>query len=213
MTDTTPPLIWGMTLIFIVLELAFQLSDRGMLPWDDLRLQSWFVLAFLDVEFDAALAGESTRATLWTSMVTYAFLHGGLVHLLMNGVIFLSLGGPLLKTLGTAKFLILFAATAVGGAVAFGLIAETRAALVGASGVLFGFIGALKAWEWRYLKTYNMAKDRFWRTIAGLVVLNLVLFFMFPGGGLAWEAHLGGFIAGFALAPILAPKAMGPAPF
>jgi len=218
MRNDTKPLIWAMLLIFIGLELAFQLSDRGLFPIDRFRWEGYVVLGFWDQIFEAVLRGEAVPRPFaswmaWTSLVTHAFVHGGLIHLLMNGVVFLSLGTILMERLGTAKFLALFAGTAAAGALIFGLISESDGPLVGASGALFGFIGALKAWEWKYLRTYRLSMERFWRTIGGLVLLNALLFFLFPGGALAWEAHLGGFVAGLALAPLLAPRAMGPAPF
>ena len=98
-------------------------------------------------------------------------------------------------------------------ALVFAMIADVDGPLVGASGALFGFFGALKRWEWIWLQETGLPKQRFWRTIGGLVIINVILFFGYPGGIVAWEAHLGGFIAGWFLAPALAPGRAGPAPF
>lgn len=208
-----PPIVWAMLGIFILFEAAFWASDSGILPFRDLRWEVYKQLAFFDLYFEGMRDGVAVPWTLWSSFLTYAFLHGGLLHLAMNGVFFLSVGGLLSRALGPARFLILFAVTAISGALVFALITDFNGPLVGASGSLFGFIGALKAWEWRYIRATGASAQGFWRTIAALVAINVLLAYLMPGGGgLAWEAHLGGFIGGFLIAPILAPRFAGPSP-
>lgn len=208
-----PPVVWGMLGIFVFFEALFWASDVGAIPFTDLRWEVYKQLAFFDLYFDRVQRGAPVPWTLWTSFLTHAFLHGGLLHLAMNGVFFLSVGGMLSRALGAGRFLILFVVTAVAGALMFGLIAETNAPMVGASGALFGFIGALKAWEWRYIRATGASAQSFWRTIAALIAINVLLaFVMMGGGGLAWQAHLGGFIGGFLIAPILAPRFAAPSP-
>jgi membrane associated rhomboid family serine protease len=114
--------------------------------------------------------------------------------------------------------MLLFAGTAVAGALTFGLLADTGmqfVPMVGASGALFGFLGAMKRWEWRYVSAYDLPKRRFWSTILALVAVNVLLTVGLAGagGGVAWEAHLGGFVAGWLAAGALTPKrgmAIGP---
>ena len=157
--------------------------------------------------------GREVPFEFWTSFLTYAFLHGGLMHLALNGAIILGLGGMLANGLGTARFLVLFAVTTIAGALVFALMTDSQGPLVGASGAIFGFFGALKRWEWRYIRETGAPANRFWGTIGGLVAINVLLAFAYPGdGALAWEAHLGGFVAGFLIAPLLAPHASGPSP-
>lgn len=208
-----PSIVWAMLAIFVAFEAAFWAAAGGFGPVEDLRWEVYKKLAFFDVYFEGVRGGLQVPWTFWTSFISYAFLHGGLLHLAMNGVFFLSVGGMLSRALGPVRFLILFVVTSVIGALVFGLIAETNGPMVGASGALFGFIGALKAWEWRYIRTTGASAQGFWRTIAALVAINVLLAFIMPGGGgLAWEAHLGGFIGGFLIAPILAPRFAAPSP-
>ncbi|MEM1164199.1 MAG: rhomboid family intramembrane serine protease [Pseudomonadota bacterium] len=208
-----PPLLWVMAAIFVGFELTFALAESGLFGRTDLRVEVYLRGAFLDFYFDRALAGESPPGWFWTSFVTYAFLHGGMLHLLMNTAVFLGLGSYIAHGIGLPRFLILFGVTAIAGAVAFGLIAKTNGPMIGASGVVFGFIGALKRWEWKYIQRTGAPANRFWGTIIALILINLLLLLYFPGdGGLAWEAHLGGFVAGFLIAPLLAPHAAGPSP-
>lgn len=211
--DGAPPLVWAMATVFVLFELAFQASDAGLLPWGDLRWQIYLRLAFFDILFDGALAGHQVPNWLWSSFFTYAFLHGGMLHLFMNGAIFLALGAVLCRLLGPARFVVLFLVTAAGGAALFGLVAEVDGPLVGASGVLFGFFGVLKRWEWRWIALTGASSQRFWGTILGLTAINVLLFFAYSDGVVAWEAHLGGFVAGWLIAPVLAPGRAAPSPF
>ena len=208
-----PPLIWAITGIFVVIEGIFQLGDAGILGVADLRWQGYFRLAFFQPLFNAGLVGEAVPFTTWTGLLTHAFVHGGAVHLLVNSAVFLALGGMIANAIGTVRFLILFVVTALGGILLLTTISTFNGPVVGASGVVFGLFGAVKRWEWRHIQTTGAPSNRFWGTIIALIIMNLALAFYFPfNGALAWEAHLGGFIAGFLIAAPLAPRLSGPAP-
>lgn len=212
-----PPLIWAMAVIFIGFEIAVQMADAGILPWPDLQSRLLLNLAFFDPYGPtvAMLEAAGVRPAImrWASALTYAFLHGGVLHLVMNGVIFLALGGAVANMIGGARFVILFCVTAFAGALAFGLISAAEGPLVGASGAIFGLFGALKRWEWRWIQATGAPANRFWGTILALTLMNVALFFFYPGdGAVAWEAHLGGFVAGWLIAPFLAPGRAGPSP-
>lgn len=213
-----PKIVWAMAFVFVAFEAAFQLSEIGVLPWPDLRWDVVSRLGFFDLYFNAALSGaDAPPPEFWTSFLTYGFLHGGLLHLAMNTAVFLGLGGMLAHALGPVRFVVLFLATSAAGALVWGLLYssdQTLAHLVGASGALFGFIGALKRWEWRWIAATGASSRRFWGTLLALALLNILLGFAVPpgGGGIAWQAHLGGFIGGWLLAPLLAPGRAGPSP-
>lgn len=206
-----PAPIWLLFGAMALIEAAFQAADAGVLGPSDLRLAAYVDYAFLDVLFDNWLAGGGAGPNFHLRFVSHAFLHGGLLHIALNGVIFLALGGVLWRILGPARFAALFVVTAVAGAVTFGLMAEARGPLVGASGVIFGFFGIFKAWEWRWIRFTGAPPTRFWGTIIGLTAINVILAFG-PLGAVAWQAHLGGFVAGFALGPLLAPGRRAPSP-
>lgn len=211
-SNAGPPVVWGLTLIFIFFEALFQLSDAGILQ-QDIRWQVYLRMAFFDLYFEGVRNGASVPIQFWTSFLTHSLLHGGMLHLCMNTAIFLSLGSMLARGLGTQRFLVLYAVSAFGGALLFALVADAGGPLVGASGALFGFIGALKRWEWRWLAATGASPRRFWGTILGLAAINVLLALMFQGAEIAWEAHLGGFIAGWLIAPVLAPGRAAPSPF
>lgn len=140
-----------------------------------------------------------------TMFVTYAFLHGGLLHLLGNMVAVLALGGIAVARVGQAGFALLYAVSAIGGGIGFAMFGTTEAPMVGASGAVFGLIGAWKFWEWQLRQHLGSPMRPLWTSIAGLVVLNVVLWLLL-GGLLAWEAHLGGFLAGVLFGAIVTPS-------
>ncbi|MDC1399675.1 rhomboid family intramembrane serine protease [Yoonia sp.] len=78
--------------------------------------------------------------------------------------------------------------------------------MVGASGALFGLIGGLLAWTYVDRFTYNEGLWPIARAVLILVALNLVLWWAMDGQ-LAWQTHLGGFIAGWVVALLIDPRA------
>ncbi len=198
------PMLWAMAAVMVGLELVFAAERAGLAPGALGRWPVYKHFAFGDPIFEHVRAGGFDPRILWTP-VTHAFLHGGLVHLVVNGAVFLGLGNALVRAAGPGRFLVTFAVTAAAGTLAFALIEETRAPLVGASGALFGFLGMITAWQERALRRAGIGRAPIWKRIAGLVALNLILA-LGLGGLLAWQAHLGGWIAGWLLAYAFPPR-------
>jgi membrane associated rhomboid family serine protease len=140
-----------------------------------------------------------------TMFFSYTFLHGGLLHLVGNMVAVLALGGIVVARIGQKGFLLLYATTAFGGAIAFAMLSSSEVPMVGASGAVFGLIGAWKFWEWQLRQHFGSSMRPLWRSLAGLFALNVALW-VFMQGLVAWEAHLGGFIAGVLFAAIVTPS-------
>jgi membrane associated rhomboid family serine protease len=210
MRQGAPAAIWTLAGAFVLIELVLSAGDIGMAP-RDLRTWAYAGFAFFDPFFDAARRGEPVPAQLWWSFLSHAFLHGGLLHMAMNTAVFLALGAHVSRAVGTTAALLLFLGTAIGGAVGFGLIADTGGRfipMVGASGALFGYLGAMKRWEWRFLSENALPRRRFWGTLLGLALINVLLTvgLSVDGGGVAWETHLGGFVAGWLGAGALRPR-------
>ena len=136
--------------------------------------------------------------------VTYAMLHGGFLHLIGNMIAVLALGGIVVARIGQQGFLLLYVISCIGGAAGFALLSNSTSPMVGASGAVFGLIGAWKFWEWQLRRHTGAAMGPLWRSLAGLAGLNVLLWLLLSGL-LAWEAHLGGFLAGAAFAAIVTP--------
>ena len=132
--------------------------------------------------------------------LTYGFLHAGALHFLFNMITLFSLGRPLVADLGPGRFFALYAAGLVGGGLGYALLSGLPQPMVGASGALFGMAGAL-VWrhfvaDWQALAPLSALRAALW-PIALLVGMNVVMY-LAMNGQLAWEAHLGGALAGMA---------------
>lgn len=132
-------------------------------------------------------------------LVTSAFLHYGLLHILFNMYALYILGPPLEEHLGRWRFATLYGLSALGGSVVVYLFSPLNAATAGASGAIFGLFGATLV----AAKRLNL--DVRW--LIGLIVVNLVITFSFPG--ISWQGHIGGLVTGalVAAAYVYAPRA------
>ncbi len=130
----------------------------------------------------------------WWRIVTGGFLHAGLLHLGMNMALLWMLGKQLEPYLGRARFAALYFACLVGGS--FGaLVVSPTVGTVGASGAVFGLMGAAVVAQRR------LGIDVWRNGIGGLVIINLLLTFAVPG--IAVGAHVGGLIIGVAVGALV----------
>ncbi len=162
----------------------------------------------------------------FTTPFTYAFLHGGIAHLAINMVWLLAFGSPLANRLGAVRFLVFWAATALAAAALhWALHPLDQAPLVGASGAISGMMGAAARFGFRIDRTGG--RPRFGGPLLGFpeilrsrgvlvflgvwMAVNLVTGLVGLGAGessaIAWEAHIGGFLAGFLGIRLFMPKA------
>lgn len=84
----------------------------------------------------------------WWRCITYAFTHGGLIHLAFNMVVLYQIGPLVESEIGASRYVFLYAFTAITGTVA-GLFWHPGVPVVGASGALFGLIGFAAAYYHR----------------------------------------------------------------
>jgi membrane associated rhomboid family serine protease len=127
----------------------------------------------------------------WWRVLTGTLLHGDIAHLLLNGYALYILGAQLERGVGSGPFAALYVASALAGGIAFLLAAPDRVA-VGASGAIFGLFGAWLAAAWVNRDT---PQGRAGVSQLGLLLLiNLALPLFIPS--IAWQAHLGGLLAG-----------------
>ncbi len=135
----------------------------------------------------------------WWLLLTSAFLHGSFLHIAFNMYVLFALGPVLERVLGHGRYLVLYLVAALGGGVASFWFSSVNAVSVGASGAIFGLMGALVV-AGRRLR-YDI------RQVLILLAINLVIGFIAPG--VDWRAHLGGLVTGAAVAAVfvLAPRA------
>ena len=186
-----------LAIVMVVIELLAQASQMGLLQAEDFR---WLMIkhgglwAVLIMEgWEPIYPGQQVLM-----FVTHALIHGSLLHMAMNVAVLVSIGKRLAMIIGSKWVLILFFVTAIAGGVLFVLFNKSGSPAVGASGAVFGFFGFWKLLEYRALRRMGASLMPIYQFIGAMVVLNVVLWFGL-GGLLAWEAHLGGFLAGWAL--------------
>lgn len=135
----------------------------------------------------------------WYRMLTSVFLHGSLLHLGFNMYVLYVLGPPLERLLGHARFLVLYLVAGFGGAVASFVFSDLRTVSVGASGAIFGLMGALVV-AGRHLKA-DITQ------VLILIGINVAIGFIAPG--IDWRAHLGGLVTGAAVAFVFSKAPQG----
>ena len=141
------PVLWIRIAAMIGFEVMFAAANAGLVPESLGRWPVYLHLAFFDLAFEYMRAGNPIEPGFLWPLLTHAFLHGGWLHLAMNGAAFLGLGHALVQMIGIGRFLVIFVVTAIAGALIFGLIADANGPLVGASGAIFGMLAVLTAWQ------------------------------------------------------------------
>lgn len=139
----------------------------------------------------AAQINPAVEAGEWWRVLTATLLHADLVHLLFNSYALYLLGAQLERSVGSGPFAALYVASGLAGGIAF-LLSTAQQVAVGASGAIFGLFGAWFAAAWVNRDT---PQGRAGLSQFGLLLLiNMALPLFIPR--IAWQAHLGGFLAG-----------------
>jgi len=155
-------------------------------------------------EFEARLAAYGSLTGFGAAtgepwrLLSYAFLHGGVLHLLLNMASLLSLGPTLERSLGSVRFLALYVVTALGSGLGTCLLYDPLQSVVGGSGALFGMLGCALAMNMRagrHLLDFLTFEGP--RLLIGTIVVNLAMGFYLQH--VSNTGHLGGLLTGFVL--------------
>jgi membrane associated rhomboid family serine protease len=152
--------------------------------------------------------------TIFTSM----FMHGGLVHIGGNMLYLWIFGNNVEDTLGHVRFVLFYLASGVAAALAQTVVGpDSTVPMVGASGAISGVLGAYLLLFPRAFVTTLIIFGFFWRLvqIPAVVVLGFWIVLQVlnglgsfgASGGVAFFAHIGGFLAGMGLLFVLRPRA------
>ncbi len=131
------------------------------------------------------LAGPEVAQGDWWRLITTSFLHANLLHIAFNMLALWWFGAPVEEYLGRARFLGLYFAAGLAGSA--GALVQTQQVTVGASGAIFGILGAMLILEWQ-------ATGRLGGNAMTLIVINLILSFTISNVSVG--GHVGGLVGG-----------------
>lgn len=213
----SPPVVPGLIAVLVAIHAGLSFAGENWQVW------SLYALAFIPARYGSEAFPMIAGSQIW-GFITYAFLHADWMHLLFNCLWLLIFGTVVARFLGPAKFLLLSAASAAGGALVTLVLHWGQSyVMIGASGADSGLMAAAvpiiygRETGWAGWSAGDPATTQP-LSIAGLMTnrnaivftavwLAITLFsgatgftgnsFM-AGGQIAWEAHIGGFISGLA---------------
>ncbi len=214
-----PPVLTGSILLLI----AIHVIATNLLS-DGLREQLFVYGGFDPSRYIYPLSQQGLE--WFTSPVTYSLLHGGIEHLGFNCLWLAAFGAPVVRRIGTARFLIYWAVSAIASALLFmALHWGEPSLLIGASGVISALMGSACRFAFppddrraygpvHLLPRLPVAEALRGRTVRVFIIVwfagNLLFALGIPLlgdiGAVAWEAHIGGFLFGFLLFPLFDPQ-------
>jgi len=145
--------------------------------------ENWLLIA-QGVDSHGDLVGVAEGQ--WYRMLTAAFLHGGIVHLAFNMYFLWIIGTAMEVTIGRWRYLALYLVSALAGS-AGALLISPNVPTVGASGALFGILGAAVVFE-------RQGSHVLGGQALGIALINFALTFLIPN--ISFGGHLGGFVGG-----------------
>jgi membrane associated rhomboid family serine protease len=216
--NVPPGIVWLLGLLIAIHAV------RALLSVD---ADNWLLgaTAFIPARFSdpeaIALPGGSVASV--TSWITHMLIHGSVLHLMFNAAWLLAFGGAVAQRIGSFRAIVFAAFCGSVGALTFLVVNWGELApMVGASGAVMGLMGASMRFLFpaldrgrgslrdihHYLRTVPLltlrealSDRRVQLTTGFLILLNLAsMVGLGPGaaeGAIAWEAHLGGYVAGF----------------
>jgi membrane associated rhomboid family serine protease len=228
-----PPVIVACLAVLVGIHAARTLFLDADTDFDLLLRFAFIPLRVMEPEIVAAAVPGGPAAAYW-SFLTYAFFHADWMHLIFNGLWLAAFGSPLALRFGTTRFLLFSAVGAIAGAFLYlfvnadgvqpmiGASAAISAHMAGASRFVFSAGGPLRGiggtadYRRPAAPLGEAMRDR--RVLTFLAVwfgLNLLFGLLGPESGLAsgaiaWEAHIGGFLAGLLLFPAFDPIGRAP---
>ena len=208
------------TVALIVINILVYLNQLTLSPRAAVRFV--YLYGLIPIEISGGELLVRHPVPLYGTILTSMFVHGGLFHLAGNMLYLWIFGDNVEDSLGRVRFLLFYLLSGVAAAAAQVLSApQSQIPMVGASGAISGVLGAylllypharvvtLVAFGWfiRLVEIKAIIVLGFWivvQLVSGLVTWGAQV------GGVAWFAHIGGFVAGLVMVIPLWRRAKGP---
>lgn len=202
-----PPAVVALVLVIMGIEAAFSLGMRGIIGGPEAI--GWRLEAFQSYAFSSDIFWWMVETGQWPAehlirFLSYTFVHGAFTHALFVCVFVLAMGKMVGEVMGDLVMVIIFMASAVGGAVGYAVLINGAVPLIGGFPAVYGLIGAFTYILWRQLSLVGAQQSRAFSLIAFLMGIQLLFGLLF-GGQKDWVADLCGFATGFGLSFFLAP--------
>ena len=195
---TLPPVVLRLLIVLAIVQLA-----RTVLT-PDLDILLVYYLGF-----DLFRTGQFDPVWLYGA-VTSVFVHGGWWHLLANALWIVVVTPQIVPHIRGRRFLAFFVLTGVAGALVHAALNWGESAiLVGASGAVFGLLGA---GAFVLIRGQDGFSKPTGKDILQYVLMMMIVnigYAVLSGGNVSWEAHAGGFFAGMALFPFMRQRPPG----
>jgi membrane associated rhomboid family serine protease len=198
MRVANPTLItWVLLGINIVVWLAIT-ADGGSnsLLASKLGISPDFSFRVVDENFAEYVDGVARGS--WWQIVTSVFTHVQVIHVALNMLALYMFGPPLEQILGRLRFVTLYLVSGVTGSAAVMLFSNAHGMTVGASGAIFGLLGAMAVIAFKSGGDFS--------GLLSLLAINLLITFTVPM--ISWQGHLGGLLGGtlVGLGMVYAPR-------
>jgi len=180
--------------------LLLLLINIPLFLWPQSDIMPWTILHFGFIP--GLFTGQMTGMPLWSylSPLTHMLIHGGWMHLGFNAVMGLALGTFYERQYGTKNMILFTIVCGLAGALLTLILNPYSVApIIGASGAISGLFGAVILLMYKMGAMGAMGKKGPWPIIGFWLVLMIAMGLL-SDGDLAWQAHIGGYVTGAALA-------------
>ncbi len=202
-----PPAVILVALALIIPEIILQAGARGLIGgvgavgW---RIDAITSYGFFDTVFNWMLETGRLPPEHLLRFLSYDFVFLGFSHAIFAVVLVLAVGKIVAEAFSQLTFLVIFFASTIIGALAYGVFLKTNVPLVGAYPAAYGLIGAMSFMLWLKARVEGTNPMRAFSLIGFLIGIQIFARLIF-GGGNDWVADIAGFLTGFLLSFFLAP--------
>jgi membrane associated rhomboid family serine protease len=196
-----PPIVLALIAVLLVIHLLIQVGGQDWQIW------SIYAFALIPARFGGPESTAMIEGSQYWSLITYGFLHDGWAHVGFNSLWLLIFGTRVAQEFGALRFLAIAFISTLGGAlvmlwVYWGMFIVIVGASAAVSGLLAAALPIMFGRPGGPLSFSEFLRDRralvFMFIFLGMTLLTGVqgLPGFADGGRIAWEAHIGGFVAG-----------------